>query len=57
VSMDTLMHLLCRVELFSNNPVRLADQLFPLFGDREVRSMAGKLLTLYIRWLRGKVKL
>jgi len=57
VSMDTLMHLLCRVELISNNPVRLADQLFPLFGDREVRSMAGKLLTLYIRWLRGKVKL
>jgi len=54
VSMDTLMHLLCRVELFSNNPVRLADQLFPLFGDREVRSMAGKFLTLYIRCFRGK---
>jgi len=54
VSMDTLMHLLCRVELFSNNPVRLADQLFPLFGDREVRSMVGKFLTLYIRCFRGK---
>ncbi len=48
VSMDTLMHLLCRVELFSNNPVRLADQLIPLFGDRKVRSMARKLVKLLL---------
>jgi len=54
VSMDTLMHLLCRVELFSNNPVRLADQLFPLLGDRGVRSMGRKLVTLYASCLRGK---
>ena len=54
VSMDTLMHLLCRVELFSNNPMRLADQLFPLLGDKDVRMMGRKLVTLYIRWLRGK---
>ena len=54
VSMDTLMHLLCRVELFSNNPVRLTDQIFPLIGDREVRGMGKKLVTLYIHCLRGK---
>jgi len=54
VSMDTLMHLLCRVELFSNNPVRLADQLFPLLGDRGVRNMGRKLVTLYASCLRGK---
>jgi len=54
VSIDTLMHVLCRVELFSNNPVRLADQLIPLFGDKEVRSMGRKLIALYVRCLRGK---
>jgi len=54
VSMDTLMHLLCRVELFSNNPVRVADQLFSLFGDRDVRNLGRKLVTLYIHCLQGK---
>ncbi|MEI8186261.1 MAG: radical SAM protein [Chlorobiaceae bacterium] len=54
VSMDTLMHVLCRVELFSNNPARLADQLFPLLGDREVRSMGRKLAALYMHCLHGK---
>ena len=54
VSMDTLMHLLCRVELFSNNRGRLADQLFPLFSDKRMRSMTKKLVKLYIHCFRAK---
>ncbi|NTW84374.1 MAG: radical SAM protein [Chlorobiaceae bacterium] len=54
VPMDALMHLLYRVEIFSNNPVRTADQLFSLLGDREVRNMGRKLVALYTGWLRGK---
>jgi anaerobic magnesium-protoporphyrin IX monomethyl ester cyclase len=54
VSMDTLMHLLCRVELFSNNPGRLADQLIPLLADRAVRTMGRKLVSLYVRGLLAK---
>ena len=54
VSMDTLMHLLCRVELFSNNPGRLADQLIPLLADRSVRTMGRKLVSLYVRGLLAK---
>ena len=53
VSMDTLMHLLCRVELFSNNPLRMADQLLPLLVDRDVRGMGRKLVTLYRGCLKG----
>ncbi|MEI7818410.1 MAG: hypothetical protein WCI45_14585, partial [Desulfuromonadales bacterium] len=54
VSMDTLMHLLCRVELFSNNRGRFADQLFPLVRDRRIRRMTKKLIKLYLHCLQGK---
>lgn len=53
VSMDALMHVLCRVELFSNNPVRVVDQLFSLLRDRDVRDMGRKLAILYVRCIRG----
>lgn len=47
VSMDTLMHILCRNELARNNPGSAVGQFLALLRDRDVRQAAGRLITVY----------